>query len=655
MRPTLTILGALLLGSFVSSPAAGADVDPSPLDVSLGREDPARLADEARRSGDPTRGALLFFRASLQCATCHDGGGAEPPLGPDLARLGRDARPEELVEGVLQPSKTVREGYRTVTIATADGKTYTGLLAGEAPEAVRVREPSQGGKTVTIPRASIEERRDGGPSVMPAGLVNQLAARGEFLDLLSYVLDIAAHGPARARALRPPDSVIAPPPVPDYERDVDHAGMIAGLNRASFRRGQAIYDRLCVNCHGNRSAPGSLPNALRFASGAFRNGADPYRMYQTLTHGFGAMAAQSWMVPEQKYDVIHYVREAYLRPFNPSQYVDASKTYLASLPAGHTRGPKPSSIEPWVTMDYGPSLAATYELGSGGANIARKGIAVRLDAGPGGISRGRRWVDFEHDTARVAGAWEGQGFIDWNGINFNGKHEVHPCVSGRVRLANPSGPGWADPRTGRFDDPRPLGRDGFPYGPLPRDRIHYRGLYHHGDRVVISYTVGDAEVLESPGAEPVGPTNDPGGAWALARTFQVGPSRHDLKARLAPASASAVIAGGQGATIGVEEGFRVLRVPASSGSRLLKVLTGEVSQEALRAQSRSSPAPEPLRDLTNGGTRRWAERMTTRAAVGRDDGPFAIDVLTHPEANPWNCRMRFSGLDFLDGGDSLAV
>ena len=40
---------------------------------------------------------------------------------------------------------------------------------------------------------------------------------------------------------------------------------------------------------------------------------------------------------------------------------------------------------------------------------------------------------------------------------------------------------------------------------------------------------------------------------------------------------------------------------------------------------------------------------------GRDDGPFAIDVLTSPDANPWNCRMRFSGLDFFPGGDALAV
>ena len=58
-----------------------------------------------------------------------------------------------------------------------------------------------------------------------------------------------------------------------------------------------------------------------------------------------------------------------------------------------------------------------------------------------------------HAPARRS--WTGEGFIDWNGINFNGKHEVHPRVLGLVQVANPVGPGWANPADGRFDDPRP--------------------------------------------------------------------------------------------------------------------------------------------------------------------------------------------------------
>jgi len=33
------------------------------------------------------------------------------------------------------------------------------------------------------------------------------------------------------------------------------------------------------------------------------------------------MVPQTWMVPEQnKYDVIHYIRETYLKPYNSTQY-----------------------------------------------------------------------------------------------------------------------------------------------------------------------------------------------------------------------------------------------------------------------------------------------------------------------------------------------
>ena len=108
------------------------------------------------------------------------------------------------------------------------------------------------------------------------------------------------------------------------------------------------YDRVCANCHGTKTREGSLPTSLRFGSGAFKNGSDPFRIYQTLTRGFGLMPPQTWMVPQQKYDVIHYIREAFLRPFNPSQYAAVTPEYLAGLPRGSSRGPNPKAGAPWA-------------------------------------------------------------------------------------------------------------------------------------------------------------------------------------------------------------------------------------------------------------------------------------------------------------------
>src|SRR5581483_9897459 len=219
------------------------------------------------------------------------------------------------------------------------------------------------------------------------------------------------------RALRPSGASFAAAPLPEYEKHLDHAGLIRSLDEKSLRRGEAIYVRVCANCHGTKDQPGSMPTSLRFAEGKFKNGAEPWRMYQTLTHGFGMMTPQTWMVPQQKYDVIHYVRETFLRPYNPSQYARVDEAYLTSLPRGDSRGPKPSNVEAWSAMNYGPSLMLTVEVGDGG-NFAYTGIASRLDPGPGGVARGRHWMLFDHQTLRAAAAWSGEGFIDWNGINF---------------------------------------------------------------------------------------------------------------------------------------------------------------------------------------------------------------------------------------------
>src|SRR4051812_34005820 len=308
------------------------------LEATLRGEFSAGLAAEARRLGDPRRGAAVFYQPSLTCTKCHVGEHGAPALGPDLAAMGKDVADAYLVESILDPSKTIKKGYETITVSTDDGRTVTGLLGEDRPDAIVVRDPGHDGKPITIPKAQIEERKDGGPSIMPSGLVNNLGTRQQFLDLVRYLMEIAEKGPERARELKPDLSLLAAAPLPESERDIDHARLIGALDQESFERGKSIYERVCINCHGTKDRPGSLPTSLRFASGTFKNGSDPLGMYRTLTLGFGQMTAQAWMVPRQKYDVIHYIREAYLKTFNPGQYARVDNRYLARLPKGKGRG-----------------------------------------------------------------------------------------------------------------------------------------------------------------------------------------------------------------------------------------------------------------------------------------------------------------------------
>jgi putative heme-binding domain-containing protein len=639
----VALLLAVTPGAALAQPKAA-----EPLEQRLLREKPAALVKAARREGDPVRGAFLFYQPQLSCTRCHTCGdkpGASP-LGPDLARPEPGTTPEAVLESVLLPSKVIRKGYELVVVTRTDGKTVTGLLAEDCKDALVLRDPAQAGKQVVVPKSDIEERSLSPISLMPAGLTSQLANRQQFLDLAAFLLESAEFGPARARSLRP-DPALIDPPLPAYEADLDHAGLIAGLNPAAFARGEALYARICASCHGTKDQVGSMPTSLRFASGQFRNGSDPFRMYQTLTRGWGLMAAQASLVPRQKYDVIHYIREAYLKPHNPSQYVAVDAKYLAGLPRGTSRGPTPPDAEPWRRMDSGPTLTGTFEVGSGGGNIAYKGVAVRLDPGPGGVAKGKAWALFEHDALRMAAGWTGAGFIDWHGINFNGQHWAHPRVAGTVAFETVAGPGWADPVTGSFADPRLKGRDGKPYGPLPRTWGRYRGLYHAGDRAVLSYTIGDTSVLESPGL--AGPPSDP----VFTRAFEIGPRSKPMTLRVVRQgdAKAGVVPEPRGSAWVAEDGHLLLRLPAGKESLRFTVWMAHDKPAALAREA----APLDLTSLITGGRRRWDQILTSKCDRGKDDGPFAVDTLPLPVKNPWSAQMRLTGLDFLPGGTDLVV
>ena len=483
-------------------------------------ESPEELAADVLRFGDPVRGAIWFYRPELNCAKCHEPGAGLRRLGPDLTER-REVTLPHLIQAVLQPSAVIRQGYETTVLSLVDGRQLSGIVVEQNNQRLlldRIEEPTE---PLAVSLEEIEDRKLTQLSTMPEGLANQLADRKEFLDLVAYLNELAKGGPPRAAELRPTTSLAALAPLPEYESHVDHRGLIAGWNGETLREGAEVYRLRCASCHGDLASEGSMPTSLRFPSGKFKRGSDPYSMYQTLTHGYGMMIPQRWMVPKQKYAVIQYIREAFLRETNPSQYVPLSEAYLVGLPAGDTLGPDPVESRPWTTMDYGPSLLNTIEVSEDRSNIAQKGLVIRLDDGPGGVESGTHWLMYDHDTLRVAGAWSGE-FIDYNGIHFNGVHGQHPRVAGTVHLQNPTGPGWGRPADGSFVDERLTGRDGRHYGPLERGWAKYRGLYRFGRQTILKYTVDQTEILETPSLRYA--ADQP----QFVRTLNFGPRSRDL-------------------------------------------------------------------------------------------------------------------------------
>ncbi len=416
-------------------------------------------------------------------------------------------------------------------------------------------------------------------------------------------------------------------------------------NSESLARGKQLYETICITCHGTPEREGTLPTSRPFWKEPFKNGNDPFSLYKTLSQGLGQMPAWTFLTPEQRYDAIQYIRETFVRPHNPNAYFKVTDSYLAGLPKGTAeKTPEMLAFEKgpqYLRMDFGPTLFWTLQVETN--NIAYKGIAVRLDDGPGGVSKGHAWMLYDHDTMRVAAAWTGDQFIDWRGIAFDGSHQTHSSIVGQKAFVNPVGPGWANPFDGSLTDPRSRGRDNKPYGPLPREWAHYEGTFLHSNQVVIAYSVGDAHILESPGFEKE----------KFTRTLNISKSSHDLMMRIAPLDvpvAIRLVPGGPPPDDHLvrKDGSLFLSIAASSTPAKIKLAIDS---------KKVFGDPEDLTSLTKGSPPRWEPPIATRGKPGPETGPFAIDELVPPadETNPWHTWMRFGGFDFFKDGQRAAI
>jgi putative heme-binding domain-containing protein len=188
----------LILG--VGSSLAAAE---QTLEQRLTAEQPKSLAAAARKEGDAKRGAFIFHRSMMTCTACHSVGDEKNALGPNLAKLDKKTTDAAIVESILRPSKTIARGFASVTIETTSGLVLSGLPVQETPEKLVLRDPANINKLITIKKQDIEERHAVNKSIMPAGQVNLLADRRQFVDLVRYLIELRDGGVKRARQLQP--------------------------------------------------------------------------------------------------------------------------------------------------------------------------------------------------------------------------------------------------------------------------------------------------------------------------------------------------------------------------------------------------------------------------------------------------------------------
>ena len=125
--------------------------------------------------------------AAVGCFACHrfaDEGGA---LGPDLTAVSGRFGVRDLIEAVVEPSRTISDQYGTVTVTLLTGETLTGRIVNLTEDRLHLAENLYTPADVKrIARADIASVEPSKVSLMPEGMLNVLKA-GEILDMLAWL------------------------------------------------------------------------------------------------------------------------------------------------------------------------------------------------------------------------------------------------------------------------------------------------------------------------------------------------------------------------------------------------------------------------------------------------------------------------------------
>ena len=291
----------------------------------------------------------------------------------------------------------------------------------------------------------------------------------------------------------------------------------------------------------------------------------------------------------------------------------------------------------WEKADYGPCLSFAMDVSEGKLkdtihfadtrNYVFRARVISLDAA--------RQLNIAYDTElmRVAGAWSG-GFLFYGGATKS----MGPTPAGKMQFSTGRRPGWTSGSS--WEDPRKPRE-----GPLARELARYRGVFLHGRKVVVSYTVRDCEVLELPEATLVE------GTPLFTRNFTLGPSKNNLSVLLAEEPDGAEKNGGLrafasgGLQVQKKNGLLFLTIPARPDRMSFRV--------TLARGGDAAPAEKEILDLetlTRGGGPRWNKVLTTLGKRGEDKDAYALDTLPAPDDNPWGSWLRFSAVDFFADG-----
>jgi putative membrane-bound dehydrogenase-like protein len=131
--------------------------------------------------GDRSRGKEVFQHS---CSACHQmGGESGVEFGPDASTF-QHWSPQALITKILNPNRSVAEGFDMWMIERMDGGTVSGVIAQESDQSITIRQPD--GREVIISRSEIETIMGSNISPMPEGLEQQID-EAQMADLIQFI------------------------------------------------------------------------------------------------------------------------------------------------------------------------------------------------------------------------------------------------------------------------------------------------------------------------------------------------------------------------------------------------------------------------------------------------------------------------------------
>ncbi|HZE95434.1 MAG TPA: PQQ-dependent sugar dehydrogenase [Planctomycetota bacterium] len=134
-------------------------------------------------SGNAEHGRQMFAGTMIQCAKCHRVQAGPDTLGPDLSKIGAKYNRAQLLESILEPSKTIDPKFAGVILQTRAGDVLSVIVVSRTAEELVLRDAE---KEIRLPAASVERMAPQQKSLMPEGLLQHLTAQ-EAADLIAFL------------------------------------------------------------------------------------------------------------------------------------------------------------------------------------------------------------------------------------------------------------------------------------------------------------------------------------------------------------------------------------------------------------------------------------------------------------------------------------